>query len=159
MVEPHYFKVGILLSCGPGNMLGHESGLMHFSRACLYEKVLCLFYLHEHMALQWEESQRGNDCLAFLLAHMISWPLTLILFEPIKYSVTLVQTKGFISDFPCFSYSKFIHCSSSGDFAKQKKSSVYTNSSTLRGGGGTCLNRIYAIVKIICGNIQASCRI
>jgi hypothetical protein len=35
--------------------------------------------------------------------------------------VTVIQTKGFISDFPCFSYSKFIYYFNSGDFAKQKK--------------------------------------
>lgn len=85
------------------------------------------------MAVQREENQRGKNRLPFF---WLPWqggrPLTLILFEPVNYLVTLVQTKGFISDFPCFSYSKFIHYFSPGDFAEQtNKKAVFAPVSEL----------------------------
>lgn len=48
MVEPHYLKVDILLSYNTGNMLGHESSLIHFSKMCLYEKSLSVPSIQTH---------------------------------------------------------------------------------------------------------------
>lgn len=55
MVEPHYLKVDILLSYNPGNMLGHESSLIHFSKMCLYEKSLCVCSIYKST---WQSSER-----------------------------------------------------------------------------------------------------
>lgn len=60
--------------------------------------------------------------------------MTLILFEPVKYSMTLVQTKGFSLDFPCFSIPNLfilLVLVILLNKNKTKQKSVYTSSSTL----------------------------
>lgn len=95
--------------------------LSAFSRLCFCESPVCPLCTSTRQCSRRKSGRKGP--VAVISSHGKGgglWPL----FEPIKYLVTLVQTKGFISDFPCFSYTKFVHYFSPGDFAEQKKSSV-----------------------------------
>lgn len=41
-------------------MYGGRNGLMHFSRMCLYEKLVSMLYQHEHMRILNEVRLKGK---------------------------------------------------------------------------------------------------
>lgn len=61
MVESHYFKAGVLLSCDPGNVSGDESGSVRFP-GCVSVKALSVLSARAHGSAA-GGSQGGKDRL------------------------------------------------------------------------------------------------
>lgn len=98
---------------------------MQFSRMCLYEKFLSMWYLREHMEIVHEVRLKGKpqSTVSFGSCGKVVSLLTLILSEPIQCPVLLTQAKILFLVF-WFSYLKCTSQCSLSDFANQKMLSI-----------------------------------
>ena len=76
-------------------MCEERNGLMNFSWMCLYENVLFMLYLHEHMIILNEVRIKGKPQppVSFGSCGKVASRLTIKFSEAIKYSMLLIQTK------------------------------------------------------------------